>query len=159
MTKRASLAVVMAAFVALSPVLACAGIGTWKSCHDEVIVAESAETIDVKFDDERTYQKFTYYVKSYSGVFVVRVTKIEIHHKEPAGGKFSNEGLRDPDSILRYYRTEYENVVVLDTDGGERKSFVSVYSGPAGVLVEILSFIPISAEPQDNPPGGKEVSL
>ena len=146
--RRAVIAIVIVCLVVF-PAALSAGLPQWTACHGEVQVTHSDETISVVYDETRMYQTYSYYVLSISKAFVCRVQVLELRH-EPLGDKAAtHSGLRDIDSVKRYYRVEYRGKTKkTDAKGVEMDAFIDVLSGPEGVLVEIITFIPAYQAPK-----------
>lgn len=145
---RRVIAVIVAVSLALLPAgLAAGNLPVFTGCHDELRIEVIDGKIACLISDAKLYQRYTYYVRSYGGMHVCRLEVIELRHvalKDPA----EHSGIKDPDSVRRYYRVEYGNQTKLTgPDGKERTAFIQVMSGPEGLLIEVLVFIPINAGP------------
>jgi len=141
-----SLALLPAALAADAPPVS--GLPPFVGCHGEVAATQDANGhLSVQYDPARLYQKFTYYVRSYGGSHVAKIEVVELRHEklpEPA----VRSGLRDPDSIKRFYRIEYGvQIKTKGDDGSDVDSYVQIMSGPDGVLLEILTLLPIKNAP------------
>ena len=119
------------------------------ACHGEVQVTQAGDSIVVVYDESRMYQRYSYFVLSISGEFVCRVQVMELRH-EPLGDKAATKGgLRDIDSVKKYYRIEYRNQMkAVGADGVLLDAYIDVLSGPEGVLVEIITFLPVHKAPK-----------
>lgn len=147
MTKRIVVAVLVCSLTLLPAGLGATGLAQWVGCHNEALITQTGDKIDVVYDNTKVYQRFSYWVRSYGGDTLCKVELIELRHRalsEPA----ANNGLRDPDSLKRFYRTDYSNVLSTATPTGTRKSYIDVLSGPEGYLIEILTLYPIAAGPK-----------
>lgn len=146
--RRVVVAVVIACLVVF-PAAMSAGLPQFTGCHGEVQVTEVGDTVAVVYDETRLYQMYSYHVLSISKAFVCRVQVMELRH-EPLGDKAATRtGLRDIDSVKRYYRVEYRNKMKRTGDDGVAlDAFIDVLSGPEGVLVEIITFIPVYKAPK-----------
>lgn len=116
----------------------------WTGCHAELQITVTDDGLAVTYDESKLYQHYTYWVRSYGGSNVCKVRVVELRHTvldDPA----RRAGLRDIDSLRRFYRSEYSNQITTDKD--KHPSFIEVFSGPEGYLVEIITLIPIGAAP------------
>lgn len=146
--RRAVIAVVIACLIAF-PAAMSAGLPQYTGCHGELQVTEVGDTIAVVYDETRLYQQYSYHVITLNKAFVCRIQVLELRH-EPLGDKAAtHSGLRDIDSVKRYYRVEYRNQMKRTGDDGvAMDAFIDVLSGPEGVLVEIITFIPAYQAPK-----------
>lgn len=145
---RRVVAIVVIVCLTALPAALAANLPQWTGCHGEAQITERGETITCVFDEAHLYQRVTYYVRTYSGAYVARIDLIELHHVALGKSSAVNGGLRDVDSLRRFYRTEYANQMKSTDDKGvERVSFITVYSGPEGFLVEMLTLIPVAVGP------------
>lgn len=137
------------------------GLPQWTGCHGEAQVTQTDGKIDCVFAENHLYQYVRVYVRSYGGAHVARLEWIELRHANLGKDAAERIGLRDVDSLRRFYRTEYENQIVSkDEEGVERKTFITIYSGPDGFLIETLTLLPIEAAPtlgSDAPPKQAEL--
>lgn len=119
----------------------------YNGCHGEVTVTPSGDTISVAYDPARMYQHYTTFVRSYGGGHVAKLEVVELRHevlKDPA----DHSGLRDPDSVKRFYRVEYGTIIKTKASDGEPvTAYVQITSGPDGLLLEILTLIPVKNAP------------
>lgn len=146
---RRAVAIAVAISLIAFPAAMSAGLPQFTSCHGEVQVTHTGDTIAVAYDETRLYQRYTYHVRSLNKQFVCRVQVMELRH-EPLGAKAAqNSGLRDIDSVKKYYRVEYRGKMKsADEDGVARDAFIDVLSGPEGVLIEIITFLPVYQAPK-----------
>ena len=146
--RRAVIAVVALSLIFL-PAALSAGLPQYNGCHGEVQITQTGDAIGVAYDETRLYQQYTYYVRSYGGAVVLRISVLEMWHEVPPGGPATNPGMRNPESVRHYYRTEYSNIIkATDADGKQRDAFIDVYSGPMGLLIQIITVIPVETAPK-----------
>ena len=148
--RRAVIAIVALSLIALPAAMrGGAGLPQYNGCHGEVQITQTGDSIAVAYDETRIYQQYTYYVRSYGGAVVLRISILEVWHEPSVNGPAENAGMRDPESVRHYYRTEYSNIIkAKDADGKEREAFIDVYSGPTGLLVRIITLIPVQSAPK-----------
>lgn len=145
--RRVVVAVVCLSLAFLPANLRAQGIPAFTSCHGEVEATQIDGKLSVTYDPTRLYQKFTYHIRSYGGAHVAKIETVELRHQQIADPA-DHSGLRDPDSVKQFYRVEYSNVIKTKTESGEDvESYVQILSGPNGLLLEILTLLPIKNAP------------